>query len=347
MTAARDHDATTTDGVGPVDYSVVIVSYGHGATLMSAVRSALACMPPPREVIVVENGVRDPETATLDGLPDVRVLQSSSNLGFAGGCNAGAAVATGHWLLFVNPDVQVASDLPQQLFTAECRHADIIGAQVLMADSSTNAGDNPVHITGLSWSGRLGLPMETSPPRPVHAVSGACFAMGADAFARLGGFDDDFFLYCEDTDLCVRALLRGYSVVFVPTAHAIHEYTFDKGSNKWFFLERNRLTMLATIPERRTLLRLVPVLAAMELAVLAASVRGGWSRQKLAAYGDLIQRRHSLRQRRGDVQRTRTVPDAEVWRTFTWTIDSPILNGKGLDALNKVMRGYRRIAGWK
>jgi GT2 family glycosyltransferase len=347
MTSVRNHVATGADEIEDAVYSVIIVSYGHGETLMRAVRSSLACKPPPLEVIVVENGARDPETSPLDDLPAVRVLESSTNLGFAGGCNAGAAVAHAEWLLFVNPDVWVAPDLPRQLFVADCQQADIIGAQLLLPDSSTNAGDNPVHITGLSWSGRFGLPLEATRPRPVHAVSGACFAIRSQTFECLGGFDEDFFLYCEDTDLCLRALVHGYSVVFVPTAHATHDYSFEKGLNKWFFLERNRLTMLLTIPERRTLVRLAPAIAVMELAVLAASVQGGWSRQKMTAYSDLIRQRRSLRRRRATLQRTRTVPDKEVWCTFAWTIDSPILNGRGLGALNTMMRSYRRIAGWR
>src|SRR5205807_9143477 len=118
-------------------------------------------------------------------------------------------------------------------------------------------------------------------------VSGACCLIRRDAFTRLGGFVDSFFLYYDDADLGWRARIAGLRVVYCPEATVCHHYEFARRGRKWFYLERNRLFSVLANYEMRTLLLLAPLLLAAELGLLAVAALQGWLGHKLRAYGSL------------------------------------------------------------
>ncbi len=219
------------------------------------------------------------------------MLRPGANLGYVGACNLAAAEAAGEWLLFVNPDAVPAPDALERLLAAADERTALAGAQILLPGAAqVNAGDNPLHVSGLSWAGRLHQPPEDGPPRDVAVASGACLLVRAADFARLGGYHEDYFLYHDDVDLAWRARLAGRRVVLVPEATAEHDYAFGKGGYKWFWLERNRLWTVLSNYETRTLVLLAPVLLATELAVLAFAVRSGWWREKLRELARALER---------------------------------------------------------
>lgn len=326
--------------------SAVLVAFHHGNTLPGLVRSLRVGSHPVDEVVVVDNAPeRDSLAALRAAEVDVLAIAPAANRGFAGGCNDGARTASGDVLLFVNPDALVEARCVEELLAAFERHptAAIAGAQILLPDGeTTNAGENPVHPTCLSWAGRLGQPREEGEERLVLAISGAGFAVRRAAWERLGGFRDAFFLYCEDTDLCLRAGLLGDNVVFVPRAHVIHEYAFAKPA-KWRYLERNRITIALTVYRTRTFLVLAPVFAAAEAAILISAVRRGFLGEKLAAYGDLVTSRSRLRRERATVQANRVREDPWLLARMRWTLDSPMLTGPLTRLSARPLRAYGAI----
>jgi GT2 family glycosyltransferase len=319
--------------------TAVVVAYGEPDCADAALESLAAQGTPPAELIVVDN------SGTLPDLPGATVLRPGRNLGFGGGCNLAAEHATQPWLFFLNPDAQAAPDCIERLLEAAAdERVAIAGAQVLLPDGHVNAGDNPVHVTGLSWSGRYLESAEHGPPRDAAAVSGAALMARAEAFRTVGGYCPSFFLYVEDTDLAWRARLAGRRVVFVPEATVRHDYEFDKGPRKWQYLEHNRLWMVLSNYSARSLFVLAPMLLAAEIGIAVEARRDGWWSQKAAAWRQLLRGRHELLRWRRRVQAERAVGDRAIVAGMRGEMRTPAVESALLERVNPLMERYRRIA---
>jgi GT2 family glycosyltransferase len=273
------------------------------------------------EVVLVDNGCTTDAVERLRGRDRVYVLDPGKNTGFAGGCNLGARHASGEYLAFINGDAVVA---PRALAALVRSLADSTvglasGSLRLYDDPELmNSAGNPVHYTGLSWAGGLGEPATVyGQEREIASATGAATAVRADRFAELGGFCEELFAYCEDTELSLRVWQRGWRVVYVPDAVVRHRYEFSRNERKFYLLERNRLFVLATLFERRTLVLVAPAVLALELAIFAVALRQGWVRHKVAGWAWLWSHRHDVARRRAAVQATRRVPDRDLAHLLT------------------------------
>jgi len=319
------------------------VDYADPDATRAAVASLLAQSVPPVQVIVVDNH----EDALLgDGVAGAELLRLEGNVGYTRACNAAASRASGEWVLFLNPDAIADEALVERLLEAGAdEDVAVVGGQVLLPDGeSVNAGANPLHISGLSWSGRFGEPREDGPPRTVAGVSGAALMARRADYEALGGMCPRFFLYADDADLCWRARIAGRRVVFCPRATVRHDYAFDQGSRKWFWLERNRLWSVLANYAGRSLFVLGPVLLVTELGTLAQSLAGGWVREKLAAWRDVLGARGELREWRAAVQATRRASDRELAELQTAVMHTPLVRNPLLGVVNLGMRAYWALA---
>lgn len=224
--------------------SVVIVNYNAGELLGDCLAAALAQC---REVILVDNAsAAGPLEAVLGGLvaeDRLAVIRSPLNRGFAAGCNLGLTRAREPIVLFLNPDCILAPGAVATLVAA-VRSAPRVGmVGGLLTDTagreqggSRRAVPTPwrsfVRAFGLSrfadrWPRlftdydlhRRPLPAGAT---DVEAVSGACTLVTREALDDVGGWDEGYFLHCEDLDLCMRFRARGWRILFVPAARAIH-----------------------------------------------------------------------------------------------------------------------------
>ena len=311
----------------PARVTAVVLAYGAEPHLEECVRSVLGSTSVTVEVIVVDNEASAEAIAAVEGLPSVRVVRPGLNTGFAGGCNLGAGQATAATLVFVNSDAVVDASCVAELVTAlEDPYAGLVCASVRLADSPdvVNAVGNPVHFLYFSWAGGFGDAADQhTEPTTVASITGATFAVRREFWEQLEGFDEAYFLYQEDVDLSMRTWLAGKQVRYVPTAIALHNYEFGRSDAKFYFLERNRLINLLTLPERRTLLRIAPLALGVELALVASAARGGWARQKLTGYRWLAGNRAYLRSRRRDIQGRRVRTDADMVHVLSSHMDVP------------------------
>jgi GT2 family glycosyltransferase len=328
--------------------TAVIVCYDEPPEEVgAAVDSLLAQTQPPREILIIDNG---PDGRLAQHLQDrsdvVEGVATRSNLGFRAGISLAASRASGDYLLVLNPDARAEAACVERLTAVAVADPDIaiVGAQILLEDGQTiNAGDNPLHPTGISTSGHYGEPREHGRPRDVAGVSGACWMIRRSAFHELGGFVDELFLYYEDTDLSWRAHIAGMRVVYCPEAVVVHGYEFGRRGRKWFLLERNRLFCVLANYEGRTLLALAPLLLATEAGLLVVSALGGWLGHKLRAYVSLVRLRPRLLARRGAVQSMRRRTDAELFPYFSDRLGSPFLPARGVALANFFCVPYMRI----
>ena len=362
--------------------SVVVVTFRHDEALRRPLEALAGELREGDELVVVDNASGDstPEIAEA-AAPSARVIRNDENAGFPAACNLGAAEATGELLVFLNPDAVVAEgwrdaiDAPlrngsgwaawQALVTAE-------GGRVV------NTRGGMLHFTGIAWAGGAGSPVTSTSPlsiaeqqdaraKPEGAglsiadpggtglsieervsepgfVSGACLAIPRGGFERLGGFAADFFLYHEDVDLSLRARLAGGALGVAVDARVDHEYEFDKGPAKWRYLERNRwATLIRTYPGALLAL-LAPALIATELALVPASIAGGWFGQKLRAWGDTLAALPRLLRERRAIQDTRSGTTADFARALTPALDSPYLGAASRSRLlDALLGGYWRV----
>lgn len=334
-------------GALPDVTAILIASHEAPEPLLDVVASLRRQTLAPTQVICVDQSEDGRFAARLaQAEPHVEVVSTQGrNLGYPSACNLAAGGARGEALLFLNPDAQADPHCVEHLGRALSEHprAAVAGAQVLLPDGRVNAGDNPLHLSGLSWAGRYGAPPEDGPPRPVAVCSGAALLVRRSAFEQLGGYTEGFFMYYDDVDLAWRARLRDWQVLFCPRAQVVHDYEFEKGTHKWLYLERNRWWCLLAHLQGRTLVALLPLLAAVEGATWLHAARQGWLAEKAAAWRLLWRDRSALRRRRRQVQASRCVGDREILSLMVAEVDSPFLGAAAPGRAAPLLRAYRRL----
>jgi GT2 family glycosyltransferase len=335
----------TSDAVAPPLVSAVVVaSFEDPEVVRTTVSRLLDQTRRPDEILVVDN---HPDAVVSDALEaarlPVRAIRSRRNLGYPPACNLAAQHATGDWLFFLNPDAVADERCVERLMAAADDATAIAGAQVLLPDGRTNAGDNPVHLTGLSWAGRYGQRREHGPPRDVAACSGAAVLIRRADFEALGGYHPSFFLYVDDTDLAWRARLAGRRVRFVPEAVVTHDYEFVKGPAKWYWLERNRLFMVLANYSAPALALLAPLLLGVEAFVAVRAWREGWLAGKVKAWRSVVRDRRDLLRWRRAVQAQRRVADRRLLAVMTGRMETPLATTPVLAVVNPLLERYRRM----
>ncbi|MBX6356492.1 MAG: glycosyltransferase family 2 protein [Micromonosporaceae bacterium] len=328
--------------------TAVMLAYGPEPWLADAVDAVLASTGVEVDLVLVDNGTSSPAIDDIKGRPGVRVLRPDRNTGYAGGCQLGAAEATGEYLAFVNSDASAApaARAPPAAGAPAPGGGAAMGS-IRLADTPhlINTAGNPLHFAGLSWAGGNGEPASRyAERRRVASVSGCCFVVRRSVWERLGGFAPEYFAYHEDAELSLRMWQQGLTVEYVPEAVVRHHYEFSRNDLKYYLVERNRLITLLTTYQARTLVLLAPMLALTEVAMLAAALAGGWLRPKLRGWAWLWHNRGWLRERRRLLQAARTVADRQVAGLMTARFDpTNVAAPPGIGLYNVVASAYWRL----
>ena len=221
--------------------SVLIVSYNTKALTLECVASVIReTRDVAYEIIVVDNASTDGSAdAIAKEFPEVHVIASEKNLGFAGANNYAAARARGRTLLLLNPDTVVLDRAVDRLFEFARHHAGIVGGRTLFADGRLNPSScwgrpTPWSVfclaTGAASAWRrsrffnpegLGS-WQRDDDRQVDIVSGCFLMLERSLWDRLAGFHLDFFMYGEDADLCLRAAGLGAPSWVCGEARIVH-----------------------------------------------------------------------------------------------------------------------------
>jgi len=217
--------------------AVVVVSFETRETLLEGLTALVS--EPMASVVVVDNASRDGTAAAVrERFPSVRLVANSENVGFARACNQGARESQAPYLLFLNPDATLAPGSLRAL-------AALLDAKprVGIVGPRTRSGSGAIQVsTGDDLSPLAELRQRRlvkgvarreasvlaeaealhAVEREVDWVSGACLLIRREAFDAVSGFDERFFLYEEDADLCRRVRGAGSTVLFSPSAEARH-----------------------------------------------------------------------------------------------------------------------------
>lgn len=209
--------------------SIIIPVYGQHETTFACLKS-IASYPPRAkyEVIVMDDCSPVPAQEALAPVRGIRVLRNAHNLGFIGNVNAGAAAATGDYLLILNNDTMMRPGALDALLDTFDQHANVglVGAKLLNADGSVQEAGGIVWRDGSAWNWGRGQNREDPRfnfVRDADYCSGAALAIRRELFAALGGFDSYYApAYYEDTDLAFRIRQRGLRVLYQPAAEIFH-----------------------------------------------------------------------------------------------------------------------------
>lgn len=222
------------------DVDVVIVAFNSGHWLGRAVQSALSAADVAR-VIVVDNGSSDASTESLPVDVRLMLIKNPSNVGFAAAANRGVNAASASNILILNPDCVLTHNDVRALISARTQEASvgIISAQLLNTDGSLQPQSlrrDPTPKRAIAeslgwraWGIHIAAP-ETPGLVEVQACSGALMLIEKSVFLALKGFDEAYFLHCEDLDLCRRVRLLNLRVLVDTRVRVLH----DKGTSSIF-----------------------------------------------------------------------------------------------------------------
>ena len=226
-----------------VDTAVIIVTFESQGDIGSCLDS-LCAGDMLNHVIVVDNCSRDATVETVrTRYPAVRLLRMDQNVGFAAACNRGIRASQSRFCLFVNPDVRLAEGAIDELvgFAEATPRLGVEGPRVFDADGHTlQLSYRSFPTIGAFFFNRFSLLNRLFPqnrwrrsyllldqkivgPTPVDWVSGCCMLVRRETLDALGGFDERFFMYNEDVDLCMRAKVMGWKTYYNPRARITHQ----------------------------------------------------------------------------------------------------------------------------
>jgi GT2 family glycosyltransferase len=219
--------------------SVVVPVRGRAGLSERCLRLLLAGLPGDCEAIVVDD-------ASTDGTPEllasfgaaIRTLRLEENGGYAAACNAGAAIASGERLIFLNNDTEPRQGWLEALLSYAEAHPEawIAGAKLLYPSGAIQHAGIVFGQDGYPHNLYAGLPA-THPAagraRRLQAVTGACMLVSRQAFERVGGFDEGFFNAMEDVDFCLRAGEAGGEVHYCPQAEVVHLESATRGEGQF------------------------------------------------------------------------------------------------------------------
>lgn len=240
-----------------MDLSIIVVNWNTRDMLADCLVSILRHAPLCRfEVIVVDNGSEDGSQAMVRrDFPEVRLLEMQDNLGFAAANNVGFGAAEGAALLMLNSDTLVRGGVLQaSLNYLQARpQVGAVGCRVLNADGShqVSAGCYPSQpfLLGqlLGWSRLMPRVARRAPDRSaasVETLSGCFILMRRAVLDRIGGLDEAFFFFGEETDWCKRARAAGFDLHYAPVGEITH---LGGGSSKPLRFKRDVMLSQATV----------------------------------------------------------------------------------------------------
>lgn len=203
-----------------MDVSIIIVSYNTADLTVACLESVFASQRVSYEVFVVDNASQDGSAGIIrDKFPQVRLVANETNRGFGAANNQALQECSGRYVIFLNPDTTVEPDSFFKMAAYMDAHPEVglAGPRVLNPDGTRQdsvSARYPGHRYGAADLGRL--------PGDIACVLGACQIVSASLLHEIGGFDEDFFLYGEDQDICLRIRKRGLEIGVIDDAFIMH-----------------------------------------------------------------------------------------------------------------------------
>ena len=258
-----------TDVTGRGTWAAVVVNYNAGPALVACVASVLGQDPAP-ELVVVDNASTDDSVARLrEAHPGVRVVLAGANLGYARAANLGIAATDAPVVAVLNPDTVLTPGAGRALTGRFAAEGDLaaVGPQLHNTDGSVYPSARRVpSVADAVGHGLLFFVWRDNPftrryretgadparPRDVDWVSGAAIWLRRAALDQIGGWDERYFMYVEDVDLCWRLRRAGWRVAYEPAGTVEHLLGVSTASRPYRMIAEHHRSLLRFASARFT-----------------------------------------------------------------------------------------------
>ena len=287
------HQAVYSCGMNPPLVYVLVINWNGQEHLATCFDTLLQSSYPHARYVLVDNGSTDGSVAWFRGIygadPRTEVLECGANLGWSGGNNVGlrAALEAGaEWILLLNNDTATPGDALEHLMACAEAHpgAGAIAPKMVMFNEPQilNSAGLECSLIGSCWDRGIG---KLDGPRwdqqePVLGVCGGAMLLRADALRMAGLLPEEFGIYLDDLDLCLRIREAGYEIVSCPKAVVRHKFSATLGTgagarNKYFLNTRNRLWLLLRNWPVERMLQVLPLVLLGECKALGRAALDG------------------------------------------------------------------------
>lgn len=211
--------------------SVVIVNYNGKEFLKQCLLTLSKTNYPNYKVVIVDNASTDGSLTEIRNSfgsdPRITVVENSKNLGHAEGCNIGAKNTEGKYLVFLDSDTEFKDENWLWELVKFMENDDSVGsaqAKLVLTEDKNCLDYVCVDVDALgTWAANYGSKAENLKESfEILAASAGCCIIRREIFDQAGGFDPDYFIYDDDTDLSIRVRLLGHRILYVPSAVVIH-----------------------------------------------------------------------------------------------------------------------------
>ncbi len=272
--------------------SIIIVGFNSQKYLKECLESVFTSSYKKFRVLFVDNNSDDDSVDYIKkNFPQVVLIESKKNLGFAGGNNLGikrALKLNSEYILLLNPDTIVDKDCLNLLIKKIDKNT-ILQPLILLHENGQktdliNTTGNYLNFLGISYCNNYRQPSSFAKEEDIATASGAAAMIPAVAIEKIGMLDDSFFMYYEDVDLFWRTRVAGFNIRLIPEARIWHKYNFSRNNDKFFLIERNRLLFLYKNFYLKYFIFIFPAFLLNEILIILFAAKNGWLKMKLKSY---------------------------------------------------------------
>jgi GT2 family glycosyltransferase len=308
--------------------SIILVTHNSDEYLNQCLKSIFSITYSNFEVIIFDNNSADDTKKIVEKFSNsfskniISVL-NKDNLGYARANNLAVELSNGEFIFIINPDTHVDKGFLEPL-VSEIQKKNVSAVQplVYLFDKKTiNLSGKVTHFLGFDWLKDFN---QTIVPiaQQIFSFSGSGILINKRDFLSINGFDEQFFMYYEDSDLSWKLNLIGKKILFTPKSVLYHDYKYipqekyQPLKRKLFFIERNRLQTIFKNYSFKTLLLLSPAIIFMEIGMVTFAIIDGWGFTKLKTYLSIMQNFSTLNSNRKFIQKKRSISDNIIIQNF-------------------------------
>jgi GT2 family glycosyltransferase len=312
--------------------SIIILNYNSGNWLSDCVDSILKTNYKNYEIIVIDNlSIDNSHKICKERFNQINLVENDENLGYCEGNNVGIRKAKGDFLVILNPDTLVETTWLDELIIAFSKYGEGIYQPKILASTDHDlilSTGNMVQLFGFGFSRGKGEKNtnQFENDQEISYASGTCLFTSSKIMKSLSGFDSFLFAYHDDLDLCWRASLAGIKSFYIHNSiiyHPIEGYSFKWSPFKFYLMERNRLYCIFTHYSRKTILKMLPSLILVDLAVTGFYVKKGLLLVKIKTHLNILKNFGKICKKYSEIQKTRKISDKEIIKNFLDIIDVP------------------------